>query len=55
MSAVMSLVAANEVMRDEKEVIKALGNDLTTAQEALLTYYLTPQQPTTNLVSASDG
>ncbi|KAG0150698.1 hypothetical protein CROQUDRAFT_651926 [Cronartium quercuum f. sp. fusiforme G11] len=51
MSAVMSLVVANGVMKDEKAVMGVLG-DLTRAQEALLTYYLTPEQ---GLLSASDS
>ncbi|KAH9443121.1 hypothetical protein Pst134EB_027473 [Puccinia striiformis f. sp. tritici] len=41
MSAVMSLVAAHKVLKNDREIFHVLGN-LTTAQEALITYYLTP-------------
>ncbi|WAQ93103.1 hypothetical protein PtA15_18A160 [Puccinia triticina] len=43
MSAVMSLVSANQVIKNDREIFQVLGN-LTTAQEALITYYLTPSQ-----------
>lgn len=41
MSAVMSLVSANRVIKNDREIFQVLGN-LSTAQEALITYYLTP-------------
>ncbi|KNZ61165.1 hypothetical protein VP01_1442g3 [Puccinia sorghi] len=39
MSAVMSLVSANQVIKNDREIFQVLGN-LTTAQKALITYYL---------------
>ncbi|KAH9816585.1 clasp N terminal-domain-containing protein [Melampsora americana] len=43
MSSVMSLVIANSIMKDEKQIMRILGS-LSKSQEALLTYYLTPDQ-----------
>lgn len=43
MTSVMSLVIANSIIKDEKSIMKVLGS-LSKSQEALLTYYLTPDQ-----------
>ncbi|EGF99452.1 uncharacterized protein MELLADRAFT_79460 [Melampsora larici-populina 98AG31] len=43
MTSVMSLVIANSILKDEKLIMKIL-DPLSKSQEALLTYYLTPDQ-----------